>query len=113
MARIEKRSFAEYALPLRGAFGPKFWSGVIWGYLALTSVILVMRALRAFYFGTLAVGGGALVLYAVLWAARFVAGRGFDENWFCAFLLLSPCTRSGFLVGTVGLPRCVITELPS
>jgi membrane protease YdiL (CAAX protease family) len=106
MARIEKRSFAEYALPRKGAFGPKFWSGVTWGYLALTSVILVMRALRAFYFGTLAVSGGALILYAVLWAASFVAVGCFEEFVFRGYPLYTLTTGMGFWPAAVLLSLC-------
>src|SRR5262245_81844 len=32
MARIEKRTFWDYGLPLREAFGSLFWLGILWGF---------------------------------------------------------------------------------
>jgi len=39
MSRLEKRPFGDYGLPARGAFGVKFVSGVIWGFVALTLLL--------------------------------------------------------------------------
>jgi hypothetical protein len=52
-ARSERRSFADYGLPFRGAFGARFLEGVIWGVTLMSCVLLVLRATGNFYFGSL------------------------------------------------------------
>jgi len=51
LARFENRPFGDYGLPLHGAFGRNFWIGAIWGIVAITVLLLVMRVIGAFYFG--------------------------------------------------------------
>src|ERR1700752_2115498 len=34
MGAFEKRPIADYGLPLRGAFGLRFWEGLLWGFVA-------------------------------------------------------------------------------
>jgi membrane protease YdiL (CAAX protease family) len=80
MARIEKRSLADYGLPGRGAFGRAFWLGVIWGFAALTALLLLVWAAHGFTFGQLALSGRPLLYYAVVWAAAFLA-VGFAEEF--------------------------------
>ena len=38
MARLERRSFADYGLPLRGGFAARFGEGMLWGFAAATIV---------------------------------------------------------------------------
>jgi len=53
MAKIEKRSFWSYGLPLTGAFGKLFWQGVIWG-LAMESIeTFAIYVLHGFHLGHL------------------------------------------------------------
>ncbi|MGC2448562.1 MAG: hypothetical protein WA477_13035, partial [Candidatus Sulfotelmatobacter sp.] len=44
VSRIEKRPLSEYGIPLRQAFGLKFWEGMIWGFSLLSLILLVLRA---------------------------------------------------------------------
>src|SRR5260370_14547701 len=79
LAKIEKRSFWSYGLPLRGAFGKLFWQGAIWG-LAMESIeTFAIYALHGFSFGSLALSGFTLVKYALLWAFAFVLVGNFEE----------------------------------
>jgi hypothetical protein len=48
MARIENRPFGAYGLPRRMAFGKLFWLGAVWGLVALTILMLVLRGIGAF-----------------------------------------------------------------
>src|SRR5271165_5828495 len=43
MGRIERRSFADYGLPWRRAFGRQFWQGAGFGFASFTVLLLVMR----------------------------------------------------------------------
>jgi membrane protease YdiL (CAAX protease family) len=79
MARIEKRPFGAYGFPLRGAFGKLFWVGILWGIVAITVLMVAMRAARVFYFGQLALHGGRIVKFAIFWAVFFVIVGLFEE----------------------------------
>ena len=96
MARIERRSFADYALPLRGAFGARFWFGALWGFAALSALLLTVRAGHAFSFGTVALGGARLAGYAALWAIAFLLVALFEEFLMRGYALHTLTTGMGF-----------------
>jgi CAAX protease family protein len=79
MGRIERRSFGDYGLPLRSAFGKLFWVGALWGIVALTILILTLRGLQGFYFGGLALHGMRIVKFAVFWGVVFLLVGFFEE----------------------------------
>ena len=79
MARIEKRPFGAYGLPRQGAFGKPFWIGALWGIVALTVLMLIMRAAGAFYFGSLALHGVRILKFAAYWAVMFTLVGLFEE----------------------------------
>jgi hypothetical protein len=71
-ARFERRSFAEYGLPLRGAFGARFLEGLLWGFVLMSCVLLLLRATGNFYFGSLGLTPEKIPAFAILWALVFV-----------------------------------------
>lgn len=72
MARIEKRSFGAYGLPKRDAFGKTFAWGLLWGFGALSLLLLTLRGLHAFYFGSLALHGARAIKFAAFWGVFFL-----------------------------------------
>ena len=96
MARIESRSFAEFGLPLRQAFRARFWQGALWGFLALTLLLLAIHAGGGFSFGGLALHGGALAKYAAAWALFFLVVGCFEEFLMRGYALFTLSTGSGF-----------------
>jgi membrane protease YdiL (CAAX protease family) len=96
MARIESRSFAHYALPLQGALGVRFWFGILWGFAALSALLLAIRAGHGFSFGTVALHGRQLTGYAALWAMAFVFVGGFEEFLMRGYALYTLTTGMGF-----------------
>ncbi|MGO9274222.1 MAG: CPBP family intramembrane glutamic endopeptidase [Terriglobia bacterium] len=96
MARIERRSFADYALPLRGAFGARFWQGVAWGFVALTALLLLIRADHGFSFGGMALHGRPLAHYALVWGAAFLSVGFLEEFLFRGYTLYTLTTGMGF-----------------
>ncbi len=72
MSRIEKRPFGAYGLPKRETFGKNFIWGVVWGFAALSLLLLALRGLHVFYFGSLAEHGARAVKFAFFWAVFFV-----------------------------------------
>jgi len=82
MAKIEKRSFWSYGLPLQGAFGKLFWQGVVWGLAMESAEMLAMFALHGFSFGSLALSSFTLLKYTMAWACVFVLVGIFEEFMF-------------------------------
>jgi len=80
MARIEKRSFGTYGLPVQPAFGRMFWIGAIWGIVCLSVLLLAMRSNGNFFYGGLAVRGVRIVKFAAFYAFLFLM-VGFVEEF--------------------------------
>jgi membrane protease YdiL (CAAX protease family) len=72
MARLERRSLGTYGLPGGRAFGALFWHGVVWGLVAITVLLLVLRGVGVFHYGSLAVHGVRALKYAAFWALLFL-----------------------------------------
>ncbi len=96
MARIERRSFADYGLPFKSAFGKLFWQGAIWGLGIETLVILGISAFHGFSFGTLALSGAELMKYTLLWAGAFVLVGIFEEFLFRGYAQSTLANGIGF-----------------
>jgi uncharacterized protein len=79
IARFEKRPFGDYGLPSQHAFGSLFWKGMGWGILWITVLILMLRALGGFQFGTLALHGVRVFKFAAYYAVFFLAVGFFEE----------------------------------
>ena len=83
---IERRSIDSYGLPVHRAFGSRFWSGAVLGFLSLTLLLWTLRALHCFYFGTISLRGGVLWRYALTWAIAFVLVGLWEEYFFRGYL---------------------------
>jgi membrane protease YdiL (CAAX protease family) len=96
MGTIEKRSLRDYGLPGRGIFGKRFWLGSIWGILAITVLMLTLRGLHGFYFGTVALHGIRIAKWAVFWGGFFLFVGFFEEFFFRGYTLFTLSTGIGF-----------------
>lgn len=96
MGRIEKRSLADYGLPRRGAFGGQFWRGIVWGFLALTILLLLIRLDHGFDFGSLALSGSKAAYYAVYWGFTFLVVGFAEEFVFRGYALATLSSGMGF-----------------
>jgi uncharacterized protein len=72
MAAIEKRSFGDYGLPRRQAFGKAFWVGMVWGVVAISALMLVIGGTGDFSLGRLALHGMRILKFAAFWGGFFV-----------------------------------------
>jgi len=79
LARVERRPWSRYALPLRQAFGKFFWEGMGWGFASITLLLATMYGLRVFDAGHLALHGARIVEFAVFWAVFFLLVGFFEE----------------------------------
>jgi membrane protease YdiL (CAAX protease family) len=96
MAKIEGRRVADYGLPVSEAFGKKFWQGTLIGFASITALLLAMRLVRVFYFGTIALQRGQIVKYAALWALAFLMVGFLEEFLFRGYALFTATTGITF-----------------
>jgi len=96
MGAIEGRTLAHYGLPVAGAFGKRFWQGAVWGFVALTALLLATFLARGFSFGTLAVTGPNAARYAALWALAFLTVGFLEEFMMRGYALYTLTTGMGF-----------------
>jgi len=86
MSHLEGRSFDEYGLPLRGAFGKLFWQGALFGLAEISIVIGAIAALGTYNFGSLVIHGTELLRWAAFWGAFFVLVGLYEEFAFRGYV---------------------------
>jgi membrane protease YdiL (CAAX protease family) len=96
MARVENRPFGAYGLPPRMAFGKLFWLGAVWGLVALTILMLVLRGIGAFYFGGLALHGVRVLKFAAFWGLFFLLVGVFEEFLMRGYTMFTLMQAFGF-----------------
>lgn len=96
MSRIERRRLGSYGIPLQGAFGKNFWSGILWGLGFMSAELLVIHALGGFSYGTLALAGTTLIKYAAVWAVGFTLVGLAEEYVFRGYAQFTLATGIGF-----------------
>lgn len=96
MARAEGRSFADYGLPARRAFGGWFWKGVLWGLGSVSALLGLIHFWHGFEYGALALHGEELAGFAVLWAVGFLLVGFFEESLSRAYALFTLADGIGF-----------------
>ena|ERR1051326_8866585 len=98
MSRIERRKTGEYGLPIKGEqVVRRFLSGYIfWGFLPLTLCLLTMHLLHGFSFGTLALHGREVLVYAAEWAIAFILVALAEEYALRGYALYTLADGIGF-----------------
>lgn len=79
LSHLENRPFDDYGLPHKSVFGKNFWIGIIWGFAAITLLLLTMRGLGNFYFGGMALHGVRVLKFAAFWGVLFLTVGLFEE----------------------------------
>jgi membrane protease YdiL (CAAX protease family) len=103
MSRLEGRRFGEYGLPGRAAFGKWFWQGALFGLAEISAVLGVIAALGGYRFGQLAIHGGDLWRWAMLWGAVFLAVGFYEEFAFRGYIQFTLAQGLGFWPAAVVL----------
>jgi uncharacterized protein len=101
---FERKSLADYGLPLSEIFGKHFWVGCVWGIGILSSNLGLMVLLHAYSFGTLALPPLEIPKYAVLWAIAYLAVGIAEEFAFRGYLQYTLTQGIGFW------PAAVVTS---
>lgn len=97
MGYIEKRTFADYALPWRSAFKSHFWQGVLWGGIGIVGLLLLIKAGHGFSFGPVNGKLGIPLLgVAALWAAGSLLTGIYEEFFLRGYALFTLTTGLGF-----------------
>ena len=96
MALIEKRSLADYGLPLNQAFGKRFWQGVPLGFVMLSVLLAAISALHGFSLNGFAVSGVSAVKYGLLWAVVFFLTGVAEDFGFRGYLQSALGAAIGF-----------------
>jgi len=96
MSQLEERSFGNYGLPLRGAFGKLFWQGTLFGLAEISAVIGVIATFGSYHFGGLAIHGVDLLRWAAFWGAFFVLVGLYEEFAFRGYVQFTLAQAVGF-----------------
>ena len=72
LARVERRPWGVYGLPGSQFFGRLFWIGALWGFAAISVVIIALYGAHAFSFGHIVLHGKRLLRFAAYWTIYFV-----------------------------------------
>jgi uncharacterized protein len=86
MSQLEGRSFGDYGLPLRAAFGKLFWQGAVCGLVEISAVIGAIATFGSYHFGGLAIHGVDLLRWTAFWGALFVLVGLYEEFAFRGYV---------------------------
>ncbi|MGB9197096.1 MAG: hypothetical protein WCB53_09245 [Terriglobales bacterium] len=79
MARMERRRFPDYGIPVRHAFGVDFWVGLAWGAASTSLLVGLIAAFGGYRIRGLALHGGAIWFFCGLWIIASLL-IGFSEE---------------------------------
>ena len=96
MTKIEKRTFADYGLPLSEAFGKFFWQGVPLGFAMLSLLLAMIAALHGYSLSGMAITGAEAMKYGLLYGIGFVLVGIFEEFSFRGYMQATLASGMGF-----------------
>lgn len=97
MSKIERRKMGVYGLPLQKSLFSSFFTGyLLWGFLPLAFLLLVLRALRVFYFGDVSRLNLQILGWGLLWWVFFLLVGLFEEYCFRGYFLYTLGDGIGF-----------------
>lgn len=96
MCRLESRPFAVYGLPRQGAFARNFWVGALWGFTAISVLLVAMRVLGLVSIDGFALHGLRVVKFAAFWGVMFLLVGFREEFLFRGYTLFTLTDGIGF-----------------
>lgn len=79
LSRLERRPFDDYGLPMRLSFGKGFWLGALWGFLALSCLLLAMWVVGVVSLEGFAIHGLRAGKFAAFYGVMFLTVALFEE----------------------------------
>jgi len=102
MARLEGRPFSSYGVADRARVA-RFWVGSLWGFLAVVALIALILAARGLTIDGLAIHGGDLARYLLLWTLAMIGIGLYEEVYFRGYPLYTLAGGMGFWPAAVVL----------
>jgi uncharacterized protein len=96
MSKIEKKTFADYALPLAQAFGKRFWQGALFGFAMLSLLMGLIAVFHGFSLAGFALAGAQALKYAALYGIAFLLVGIFEEFSFRGYMQSTLGSGIGF-----------------
>lgn len=96
VSRVEKRPLDDYGIPLRKAFGGRFWEGSVWGFAMLSAILLLVRVTGHFQIDSVALTGSTIFRWALAWGATFLGVSLTEELAFRGYWLFTMSRRMRF-----------------
>lgn len=96
MSRIEGRKFSVYGLSARQILGKDFWTGCLWGFMAISSTLLVMFLVGGFRINGLALHGAAIISALLAWAVACIFTGLFEEFFLRGYAQFTLASGIGF-----------------
>jgi membrane protease YdiL (CAAX protease family) len=106
LARVERRRWAAFGLPVRQAFGKLFWVGAVWGFAGITLLLAALHGLHVFNFGHVVLHGVRIAKYGAFWAGMFLLVGLFEEFLLRGYTQFTLARGIGFWPAAVAL-SCV------
>jgi uncharacterized protein len=96
MALIEKRTYANYYLPMNEFLGKRFWQGVPYGFAMLSLALGMIAALHGFSLGSMALSGVDALKFGGLYGIAFLMVGLFEEFSFRGYMQATLGSGIGF-----------------
>jgi uncharacterized protein len=96
MRKIERRPFGSYGLPWTSSLRARLCEGAVWGFGAMTLVLLILRSIHTFSFGLAELHGRQFILYAFGWGVYFLFVGLYEEFTFRGYSQFTLTTGMGF-----------------
>jgi len=96
MMKIERRPFAEYALPVEQAFGKRFWQGIPFGFAMMTLLMVLISLFHGYSYEGIGASGTVAIKYAILYAIGFLFVGLFEEFGFRGYVQYTLASGIGF-----------------
>jgi uncharacterized protein len=100
MAFIERRSLLSYGFQGTGK-AVRFIYGLVWGFVALSVLLLVLWKARLLAFDGELLHGGAILKYALAWGGFFLIVAAFEESTLRGYLQYTLTRGIGFWWGAL------------
>lgn len=96
MSRMEHRTYGNYGLPIRFAFGRSFWLGLLIGFLSISACLMAIFICHGFRVSGLATHGRMILSATAAWGLAFVIVGLAEEFAFRGYLQYTFTTGMGF-----------------
>ena len=111
-ARLEHRPWGTYGLPSRKGEAQKLVTGLVVGFIALSTLLFLIHLFHSFYLGPIALPGAQLVRFAVAWAIAFLLVGVTEEFLFRGYSLYTLASGNRLLASR-SFAFCILRRHPS